>query len=297
MILSIITATYNRDYSLPQIYSSLLANSTVIEFEWIIVDDGSTDKTEELVKGWLADEKIRIVYVKQANGGKTRAIINGFSQKPKGDFTIVLDSDDYLTNEFFSNLREELPKLDKKLLGIIGLKGTLDGNLIGGKFVSTFSTYLDLYFGSNKTHGDKLFVIRTDEYKESFKLPYEGEKFIPDNIPYLYMNDKGKYLCVNKIFYKGDYLADGMTSNVLRFASKNIRGYIYEKQLLQQTSISLKEKIKNEAKYISYSLGADYSWSRVVKDSNDKIVTGILLFPVSILFRKRIKAIKKFRKQ
>ena len=77
MKLTIFTPTYNRDYILGQLYQSLI-RQTCHDFEWLIVDDGSADDTEALVRGWLeAKNPFPIRYHRQENGGKHRAINKG----------------------------------------------------------------------------------------------------------------------------------------------------------------------------------------------------------------------------
>lgn len=71
--LTILTPTYNRAYILPKLYASLV-EQTNKHFDWMVVDDGSTDNTEQLISEFIADGKINIVYIKQKNGGKHRAL-------------------------------------------------------------------------------------------------------------------------------------------------------------------------------------------------------------------------------
>ncbi len=72
--ITVFTPTYNRAYILPQLYHSLQRQS-FLNFEWLIVDDGSTDDTEKTVQQWIEEENpFAIVYCKQQNGGKHRAI-------------------------------------------------------------------------------------------------------------------------------------------------------------------------------------------------------------------------------
>jgi glycosyltransferase involved in cell wall biosynthesis len=72
--LTIFTPTYNRAHTLGQLYASL-CQQTFKEFMWLIVDDGSTDETETLVASWISEDKIRIIYHKQANGENSEPII------------------------------------------------------------------------------------------------------------------------------------------------------------------------------------------------------------------------------
>lgn len=72
-LISIFTPTYNRAYTLGRLYESLIIQQQLYDsVEWVIVDDGSTDGTANLVKQWGADSKapFKIVYIYQENQGK-----------------------------------------------------------------------------------------------------------------------------------------------------------------------------------------------------------------------------------
>jgi glycosyltransferase involved in cell wall biosynthesis len=88
-MITVFTATYNRAALLPRVYTSLL-EQTCDDFEWIIVDDGSTDATEQLVALWLSKNIIPIRYFNQVNGGKHRAINKGVFEA-KGSLFFIVD--------------------------------------------------------------------------------------------------------------------------------------------------------------------------------------------------------------
>lgn len=94
VIISVFTPTFNREKTLLRLYESL-RNQTFKEFEWIIVNDGSTDQTDELVKKWRDENYVRIIYIKQENNGKHIAM-NRAVKSAKGQFFTTVDSDDYL---------------------------------------------------------------------------------------------------------------------------------------------------------------------------------------------------------
>ena len=94
--ITIFTPTYNRDYIIINLYKSLLIQ-TLKDFEWLIIDDGSTDNTELLVSSFIKDNKINIRYIKQQNGGKHRAI-NKALEEAKGELFFIVDSDDQLVD-------------------------------------------------------------------------------------------------------------------------------------------------------------------------------------------------------
>lgn len=288
MKISIITATYNRAYCLPNIYNSLLRNSHRQDFEWILVDDGSIDDTEQLARKWQTENKINFRYYKKENEGKTRAVKLGFDKEPRGEYTLILDSDDYLSDNAIEIIINNVSCLGPKFIGILGLKAFTNGEIVGQKFYSEESNYIDLYFGKKSISSDKLFIIKTDIYKNSYEQPFEGEKFLPDNIPYINANIYGGYKLINEIFYYGDYLTDGMTNNVFRMAMNNINGYIYEKKRLQTEKLTLKFRILNTIKYINYSILGKRNIAKIICYSGDKLLTILLYFPVLLgLYRYR----------
>ena len=92
---TVFTPTYNRGYILPKLYDAL-RSQTSSDFEWIIVDDGSTDNTENLVAGWTGENnKFEIIYIKQENAGKMQAVNKGVTYA-KGKMFFIVDSDDCL---------------------------------------------------------------------------------------------------------------------------------------------------------------------------------------------------------
>ena len=94
--LTVITTTYNRDYCLHQVYESLL-RQTCDDFIWLIVDDGSTDNTKEIVQGWQAENKIEIEYYYKPNGGMHTAR-NLSYEKVHTELNVIIDSDDWMTD-------------------------------------------------------------------------------------------------------------------------------------------------------------------------------------------------------
>jgi len=107
---SVFTATYNRASFLPRVYKSLL-DQTFKDFEWIVVDDGSTDNTEELIQSYINHGELKqITYVKKENGGKHTAWREA-TKIFQGKYVVAIDSDDTLTNnalEIFNKYWEEL---------------------------------------------------------------------------------------------------------------------------------------------------------------------------------------------
>lgn len=87
---SVVTPTYNRARFLPDAVASVLAQ-TYDDLELIIVDDGSSDETREVLEPYLADRRVRYFY--QENQGQSHAR-NLALKQATGDFIAFLDSDD-----------------------------------------------------------------------------------------------------------------------------------------------------------------------------------------------------------
>ena len=117
MLLTVCTPTYNRAHTLPRLYESLV-RQTSQDFEWLVVDDGSTDNTRELVDGWVAEGRIRIRYVYKENGGKPSAHNLGV-RMAAGELFFCVDSDDYLTDNAVEVIRNNSEKLTYKNVGML----------------------------------------------------------------------------------------------------------------------------------------------------------------------------------
>ncbi len=154
MKLSIITPTYNRANMLGNLYKSILKSleqnnemQQSIQVQWIIINDGSNDNTEEVVKQYISENKIKIQYYKQENQGKMSAI-NNVVQYADGDLIVECDSDDTFSDNAFCDILQAYheTKERKDLYGLCFLKYDLKGNNIGNAFQKEETTMFDLYF-------------------------------------------------------------------------------------------------------------------------------------------------------
>ena len=132
MLLTIFTATYNRAHLLPRLYDSLKRQQAT-DFEWIVVDDGSSDDTAEVLSQIIKNENpFRIRFFQQKHGGKHRAVNYGI-REAKGKYFMLLDSDDYLTENAVTLITKWVGTIEN-LPGMCGVAGTKikdNGELIG----------------------------------------------------------------------------------------------------------------------------------------------------------------------
>ena len=133
--ITIFTPAYNRAHLLQRLYDSLLIQ-TYKNFEWLIVDDGSTDNTKQIVDKFIEENKLQIKYIYKDNGGKHTAINTGV-QQAKFDLFLIVDSDDFLPEDAVSLTFKawQNVKDNSKVCGIIGLSQFTKGKIIGDKFL------------------------------------------------------------------------------------------------------------------------------------------------------------------
>ncbi|MGB3065732.1 glycosyltransferase family 2 protein [Sphingobacterium thalpophilum] len=296
MLLSIITPSFNRSYCLDQIYHSL-SQFNRDDFEWILIDDGSTDDTRSKVQSWIEEKKVTLRYLRQDNAGKTNAVISAFNQNPAGKYTLILDSDDVLVPDALDLIKKHLAYLKADEIGLVYLKSNTQGQIIGSKFRMQTSSYINMYFGRYRCYGDKLFVVKTPVYKECLVPAYPDEKLIPEGVIYMNMQQYGKFRCVNEVIYRGDYLTDGLSASKIGLAANNIKGFILEKRMLQHESLDLLSSIKNDIKYIAYSIAGNQSCREIFVGQRNKFLIFLLLLPAVVVSWRRISKIRALIRQ
>lgn len=233
MMITIFTPTYNRADLLPRLYHSLL-NQTDHNFEWIVIDDASTDDTEKILKSYISENRIRIHYEKQEHGGKHRAI-NRALQIANGSMFFIVDSDDYLTNDAIELVRDWSSTIinDSMIAGVAGLCKSISSNsIIGG--VPLIKDYIDATNFERARYnllGDKAEVYKTDIIKKYPFPEFEGEFFVTESVCWdAIASDGYKLRWFNKAIYCGDYLVGGLTNsgaNEYEGRKKYFQGYCF----------------------------------------------------------------------
>lgn len=213
--ITIFTPTYNRKDLIERLYQSLL-QQTQKNFEWLVVDDGSTDNTEKYFSDLLAKQQpFPIRYIKQENGGKHRAINNGV-RNATGELFFIVDSDDYLTENAIDQINQWVATLDNshKWAGISGLKGFSKDSVVG-QYSET--SYVDAKNNERRKYnllGDKAEVYFTDVLKQHPFPEIPGENFISEEIVWNAIARDGYYLrWFNDIIYICNYLEGGLSKD------------------------------------------------------------------------------------
>ncbi len=226
MKFSILTATYNRAKCLPKLYESLIKNkSNDYEIEWLIMDDGSKDETENLIKDYIAKNEIKIKFFKQQNQGKMTAI-NNLAQYVTGEIWIECDSDDYFTDGAFDKIKDlyEKNKERKDIYAFAFLKIDQNGNNMGNTFKKEETTMFDLYFKEGGT-GEKALAFIT-EVRKKYRYELEhNERFVTEARMYHKMDKDYKMICNNEYMMVCEYQEEGYTKNINKEFVNNPFGY------------------------------------------------------------------------
>lgn len=266
--LTYFTPTYNREKLLPNLYNSLL-NQTDKNFIWLIIDDGSSDKTEELVKSWQNENKINIEYIKKPNGGKHTAI-DLSNEVCKTEFICCIDSDDYLTNNATEVLYKYFPKIDdESIVGIVGRRVLYDGtnpNENNWPQENTVLFFNELSKVYNYNY-DTILVFKTNIIK-NYKFPvFADERFVTESVFYNQFMRKYKMLTISENVYLSEYQPDGYTQMGMNLFYKNPKGYAYALKQNAYLAIEDKSRFKDKLKKsILY-----YSWLRCNKIKTNSI--------------------------
>lgn len=235
MKISVLTPTYNRGELLKKLYQSLLENSKYgLNIEWLIMDDGSKDKTEEIVKNFKTD-KIEIKYYKQENSGKMVAI-NKLVERATGELIVDCDSDDYFTKNAFEIIEKAYieNKNEKDIYGLCFLKYDQNGNNMGEKFKNKKTKMFDLYFKEGET-GEKAIVFFAEVRKKYRHKLEKNERFVTEARMYHEMDLKYKMICINEPIMICEYQENGYTKNIIKQFKENPYGYYeYFKEILER---------------------------------------------------------------
>lgn len=284
VFLSIITPAYNRGHLLPRCYQSLLSQ-TDMDFEWIIVDDGSTDNTEDVVRGFITSS-FPIFYIEKPNGGKHTAL-NASHPHIHGKYVLMLDSDDSLTKNAVQMVREGWKHYEST--DGIGIVTFLKGGSADEPncMAPTPEVPVDiLRYQRNVIHSsDCCEVIRTELFLKYPFPVFEGERFVAECALWNRVAQTHKCVYINEVIYICEYLEGGLTDSGRAMRIRNPRGGMFTSELRMDPKNYFRQRIKHGLLYVCYGFFASLTSFKILYRSKYKILTGLCLLPGYLMYR------------
>jgi hypothetical protein len=275
--ITVFTPTYNRASLLHRCYESLL-RQTNQNFEWLVIDDGSTDNTREVVETWIKERKVEIRYIYKENGGLHTGYNTAIANMDT-ELSICIDSDDWLPdNAIELILKEWNEKKNDNVAGLIGLDYTAEGNIIGDYLPDKEEIEPIQLLASKNNRGDKKYVVKNSLYKTVAPMPvYIGEKNFNPHYMILKLSAKYKFLAVNKPLCIVDYQEDGMSANIFKQYLNSPRSFAeLRRMIMTLPNVPFKYLCKTTMHYISSNIHA--GTKGYIRKSPRKLLT-FLLWP------------------
>ena len=233
-MITVFTPTYNRLELLQRLYRSLLAQ-TDKSFEWVVVDDASTDGTDAWMASIEDEAPFDIKYKKNPHGGKHRAVNTGV-KLARGDWFYIVDSDDQLPDNSIETVSRWVAELDDRtdtIAGVAGLVTDLSGHVVGERPDTEVGDYVEcgnLQRYRCGLNGDKAEIYRTDIMKRYPFPEFEGEDFVTERVVWDRIAHDGYVLrWYNVPIYTCEYREEGLSKsgiNSVKGHLKNYRGYV-----------------------------------------------------------------------
>ena len=285
--LTVFTPAYNRAHTLPRTYESL-CNQKCKDFCWLIIDDGSTDDTEQLVKGWMEkDNGFEIQYIYKENGGMHTAH-NIAYENITTELNVCVDSDDCMAEDGVAKILKKWDEVkDSGYAGIIGLDADMNGKIIGKSFPKSMKETTLMGYYAMGGAGDKKLVYRTDIIKKYPPYPvFEGEKYVALAYKYRLIDQDYKLAVLPQILCNVEYQEDGSSGTMWKQYLKNPKGFAFWRKICMRYPESRKRKIVDCIHYCSSSQIAKDKW--YIRESPAKFMT-FLCSPLGVVLTMMVK--------
>lgn len=273
--LTVFTPAYNRADLLPRCFEAM-KRQTNKEFIWMIIDDGSTDNTRELVEGWMAQPlDFEIVYYYKENGG-LHTTYNEAISHIETELSMCIDSDDFMPDDAVQKvLKCWEEKGSDRVAGIVGLDYDLDGKVIGDPLPDQPTVNLiDLLVGRYKlNNGDRTNVVRTELYKKFAPMKvFPGEKNFNPHYMHLQISMEYDFLVLNENLRFVEYQPGGMSNSMYRQYRSSPRSFAETRKLyLSFPNTGFRFRMRQCIHYVSSSIIGKNG--RFLKESPAKLLT------------------------
>jgi glycosyltransferase involved in cell wall biosynthesis len=286
--ISVLTTAYQRGETLPRLYQSL-AGQTLREFEWVVVDDGSTDGTGDLVRGFRDRAGFPIDYSRQRNQGRHVAL-NRAVERARGELCAVIDSDDWYMPEALERMLarwEEIP-LERRdeFADVEGLRVDPGGELVCDRYPSdVFDTNAFELLALHGVLGDKIGMHRRDVLLR-FPFPEDLGWYVTPDLVWNRIAAHYSTRCVNEIWAYTDYRPGGLSDrkNELRLRFLRSQLAYWREYAGMRRPMRRKSRLRAHANYVRYSLLDRAGPRRLLAASPDRRWTVLALAPGLFLY-------------
>lgn len=283
--LTIFTPAYNRKELLVRGYEAL-KRQTNKDFIWMVIDDGSTDGTEQRMQELCKEDAgFEIQYIKKENGGLHTGY-NTAIEHAQTELMVCVDSDDYMPDHAVEEILDFWKKNGSDAYaGIVGLDYDLNNHLIGDPLPDQKAINLiDLLIGKYPiVNGDRTNVIRTKLYQEVAPMKsFEGEKNFNPHYMHLEISKKYDFLVLNKNLKYVEYQPGGMSNSMWKQYYSSPNSFAETRGLyLSFENTSFQFKLKHSIHYVSSCILAGKWIDGIVKSPRKGYA--ILAYPLGIL--------------
>jgi glycosyltransferase involved in cell wall biosynthesis len=254
-VVTVFTPTFNRAYTLHLCYESL-KRQTSKNFVWLIIDDGSTDETADLVQQWILEGVVKIQYHFQNNQGMHGAHNTAY-ELINTELNVCIDSDDYMADNAIELIVGYWEKYgNDKYAGIVGLDATPNGSIIGTELPKHIkASKISELYARHKITGDKKLVYRSELTRKCPPYPiFAGEKYCPLSYKYLLIDQECPLLIMNEILCHVEYLADGSSMNIINQYKRNPKGFLHFRKVAMKFAPTYKDRLREAIHYVSSNL-------------------------------------------
>lgn len=264
-----------------------MQKQTVKDFEWLVVDDGSTDGTKNLITQLQEKSDFPIRYIHKSNGGKHTALNIGI-QTICSKLTFIVDSDDCVTEDAIESILKIHKKyrLQNNICGYAFLRAFPDGKVNGKKFEvdEKIGSYIDVRVNGDDTSADKAEVFKIHCLKE-FPFPeYPNEKFLGEDLVWVRMARKYQMVHINKAIYIGNYLEDGLTNNRRKHNIASPVRCMHRAKEFMESDLKIIYRIKGGLQYIVYGKFAGVKAIDLIRKSRHKILATVCIPGALLLY-------------
>ena len=285
---TILTPTYNRRALLARLHDDLRAQTST-DFEWVIVDDGSTDGTGDDVRAWAEDAGVSIRYIQQSNAGKHVALNRGVAEA-RGTYVLIVDSDDRCPPravDGFLQVWNSIPESERDRFATVGALCQLpDGRLLGSRYpadvvdATTMAEHLRV-----RGTGERCGMTRTAVLREMPFPVFPGERFLAEGLVWNRISARFRARYVNQILQTKDFQTGGLTDSILRIRVENPVGAMTFYRESADLPVDTAHVIRALINYVRFGLHAGLSPLHLARQAGRPWLCAVALLPGAVAHR------------